>query len=68
MKEKFPNSRNPLTGGSEGSFGISEGNITGRKKKSPQNMLLTTTASGEVAQTLTPATSERRLDREVGDV
>ena len=31
-------------------------------------MLLTTTASGEVAQTLTPATSERRLDREVGDV
>ena len=34
MKEEtFPNSRNPLTGGSVGRFGISEGNITGRKIK-----------------------------------
>ena len=29
-EEKFPN---PLTGRSVGNFGISEGNITGRKKK-----------------------------------
>ena len=33
VKEKFPHSRKPLTGGSVGSFGISEGNITGRGKK-----------------------------------
>ena len=32
-EEKFPHSRKPLTGGSVGSFGISEGNITGREKK-----------------------------------
>ena len=32
LKEKFPNTRRPLTGGSVGSFGISDGNITGRKK------------------------------------
>ena len=36
---------NPLTGGSVGSFRISEGNITGRgKKTNPQNTHLTTTA------------------------
>ena len=32
-EEKFPHSRNPLTGGSVGSFGISEGNIIRRKEK-----------------------------------
>ena len=31
--EKFPNSRKPYHGRSLGSFGISEGNITGREKK-----------------------------------
>jgi len=30
--KKFPHSKNYLTGGSMGSFGTSEGNITGRKK------------------------------------
>ena len=55
---------NPLTGGSLGSFGISEGNITGRKKKNPQNMCLTATANREVAQTLMSSISERGLDRE----
>ena len=41
------------------SFGISEGNITRRKKKdNPQNMRLTATPNGEVAQTLVPASSE----------
>ena len=49
-----------------GSFGISEGNITGRKKKkNPQNMHLTATPSREVAQMLVLATSDRGLDREV---
>lgn len=33
MKEKLPHSRNPLTDGSVGGFGISESNITRRKKK-----------------------------------
>ena len=32
-EEKFPHSRKPLTGGSVGSFGISEGNIAERKTK-----------------------------------
>ena len=50
------------------SFGISEGNITGRgrkkkKKKTPQNMSLTATPSGEVAQMLTSASSEQGLNR-----
>ena len=36
---------NPLTGVFVGSFGISEGNITGRKKKNAYSMCLTTTAS-----------------------
>ena len=44
-EEKFPHSRKPLTGGSVGSFGISEGNITGRKKKIPQSMHPTTTSA-----------------------
>ena len=52
---------NPLTVGSVVSFGISEGNITGRKKntktKTPQITHLTTTPSGEVAQTLVPTSS-----------
>ena len=66
-EEKFPNSRKPSHGGSVGSFGISEGNITGsnnNKKKPPQYMCLTTTPRGEVAQTLPSATSKQGLDRE----
>ena len=50
-----------------GSFGISEGNIIRRKKKkkkTPQNTCLTATASREVAQMLTSATSEQGLGRE----
>ena len=48
-----------------GSLGISEGNITRKKKKkNPQNRLLITTPSGEVAQLLAAATSELGLDRE----
>ena len=50
-----------------GSFGISEGNITGRKKlkkKKPTTMGLTTTPSREVAQMLASASSEWELNRE----
>ena len=50
-----------------GSFGISEGNITGRgkkKKNNPQNTCLTTAPSGEIAQTLASAISEYGLNRE----
>ena len=57
---------NPLTSRSVGSFGISEGNITRRKKKkNPQITCLTATPSGEVAQMLASATSKRGLNREV---
>ena len=49
-----------------GSFGISEGNITGRKKKkNPQIMCLTTTPSREVGHMLASATSKQGLNREV---
>ena len=52
-----------------GSFGISEGNITGRKRakkqKTPQITCLTATPSGEIAQKLVSATSKRGLNREV---
>jgi len=49
------------------SFGISEGNITGRKKKKsniPGKTHLTTTPSEEVAHMLLSTTSEQGLDRE----
>ena len=48
-----------------GSLEISEGNITRRKKKNPQNMCLTTTTSGEAAQMTTSASSKWGLGREV---
>ena len=66
-EEKFPNTRKLSHQWVCGEFWVSEGNITRRKKKqqqTPQNMGLTTTPSGEVAQTLTYTTSERGLDRE----
>ena len=63
----FQTAGNPLTGGSVGSLGVSEDNITRRKtnkQKTPQNMHLTATLS-EVAHTLASATCEQGLDREV---
>ena len=64
-EQKFPNTRKPSRQQVCGSFGISEGNITGReKRKNPQNMRLTATASREVTQRLMSTTSEQRLDRE----
>ena len=64
-EEKFPHSRTPSHRQVCENFGISEGNITGRKKKkNPWSMCLTATASREVAQTLGSTTSEQGLDRE----
>ena len=48
-----------------GSFGTSEGNITGRGKKNPQNTRLTITVSSEIAQKLMSTTSKWGLGREV---
>ena len=50
-----------------GSFGISEGNITGRekKKKKTQYICLTAAPSGEVAQTLKPPPASKGLNMEV---
>ena len=65
-EEKFPNTGNPLTGRSVGTFGISEGNITWiKRKKKTQIMRLTATPRGEVAQMLVPTSSEQGLNREV---
>ena len=66
VKEKFPNTRKSFhQGGSVGSFGISEGNITGRgRKQNPQITCLTATPSGEVAQMLVSTTSKPGLNRE----
>ena len=66
MKEEKVTVGNPLTGGSVGSFGISEGNITGREKQNKtQNACLTSTFSAEVAQMFALTTNKQRLDREV---
>ena len=65
-EEKFPNSWKPSHQWVGGEFRMSEGNITGRKKKKQkQNRRLTATPSREAAQTLAAATLEQRLDREV---
>ena len=64
-EEKFPSTRKRSYGGSVGSFGISEGNITGRKKRNPQIMRLTTTPSREVASMLASTSSKQGLKREV---
>ena len=71
MKEMFPNSRKPSHQQVCGEFWNLRGqsNREGKKKKKttkkpPQNMRLSTTPSGEVAQTLSSATSEQGLDRE----
>ena len=64
-EEKFPTPGNALTSGSMGSFGISEGNITGKGKKKHRIHALTTTPSGEEAQMLVTASSKQGLNREV---
>ena len=61
-EEKFTNTRKPSGLRVCGNFGSSEGNITGRgKKKTPQNMCLTATPNGEVAQTLARSSPDTRI-------
>ena len=64
MKEKFPNTRKPSHWWVCGEFWKPEGNIIWRKKKNTQITCLTTTPSGEIAQTLASASSEWGLNRE----
>ena len=65
-EEKFPNSRKPSHRWVCGEFwNLRRQHNWEEKKQNPQNRCLTATASGEVAQMLTSATSERGLDREV---
>ena len=55
----FQTQGNPLTGGSGGSFHISEGNLTGRENKlNPQTTCLKTTPSRKVPQMPASATSK----------
>ena len=49
MKERFPHNRNPLTGMSVVSFGISEGNII-RKGKKKKKLTVATNGDREVAR------------------
>ena len=61
----FQTQGNPLTGGSGGSFHISEGNLTGRENKlNPQTTCLKTTPSRKVPQTLSSTTSKWGQDGE----
>ena len=66
MKEKFPNTRKPSHRQVCGEFWSLRGqhNWEGKKQNKTQNMPLTTTPSGEVAQMLTSTTSKRELNRE----
>ena len=66
-EEKFPHIRNPVHRRVCGDFWNLRGqhNWGKKKNKQTQNMCLTSTANGEVAQKLTTATSERGLGREV---
>ena len=45
MWRSFQTPRNPLTGGSVGSFGILEGNITGREKKKKNTVYMPNSSS-----------------------
>ena len=67
MKEKFPNSRRPSHSWVFGGVWNLRGqhNWEGKKKKKTE-YTLTTTASGQVAQTLASDISEWGLDREAG--
>ena len=70
MKEKFPNSRKPSHRWVCGEFWNLRGEHNQEKLKHTHththtpNRRLTTTASAEVAQMLTTATSKQGLDRE----
>ena len=65
-EEKFPNTRKPSQWWVCGEFGISEGNITGRKKKKTHRIqAYLQLPVEEVAQMLASVSSEQVLNREV---
>ena len=67
-REKFPNTRKPLTAESVPSLGSTEGNITGRKNKQLKPAHFEpygNSPSGEAAQTPAHAISTRGLGRAV---
>ena len=64
-EEKFPNTRKPSHQRVCGEFWNLRVQHNWEGKKPPQIMCLTATPSGEVAQTLTSASSELGLNREV---
>ena len=66
-EEKVPNARKPSHRRVCGEFWNLRGqhNWEGKKKKNPQITRLTSTPSREIAQTLTSASSEPGLNREV---
>ena len=65
MKERFPHNRNPLTGMSVVSFGISEGNIIRKgKKKKKQQTNCSYKWRQRSGQTLMSTTSDSGLGRE----
>ena len=66
LKEKFPNTRKPSHQQVCGEFWNLRGQHNWerkKKKQNPQNRCLTATDSGEVAQMLVYATSQRGLDK-----
>ena len=65
-EEKFPNTRKPSHWQVCGEFWNLRGqhNQEEKRKNNPQNVCLTATASGDVAQKPASATSEWGLDRE----
>ena len=65
VKEKFPNTKKPSHQQIFGEFWNLRGQRKWEEKQKTQNTRLTTTLSGEVAQTLASATSEQGLTMEV---
>ena len=63
-EEKFPHSRTPSHRQVCENFGISAGNIPGRKKKKKTTEYVPNCNCREVAQTLGSTTSEQGVDRE----
>ena len=64
-EEKFPNTRKPSHWWVCGDIWNLRGQRKWEEKQKTQNTRLTTTLSGEVAQTLASATSEQGLNMEV---
>ena len=64
IEEVSKHQETPLTGGSGGSFQISEGNLTGRKKIKPTDYMPKSNSQQKSTQTPTSATSKWGQNRE----